>query len=65
MLPQIPIVVKGRKDPDHENALRKERETTQEDIHLLVTLDVKAMKEGGIVKEATSEKEYDQDPQKE
>ena len=58
-------MVKGRKDPDHENALRKERETTQEDIHLLVTLDVKAMKEGGIVKEVTSEKEYDQDPQKE
>ena len=57
MLPQIPIVVKGRKDLDHENALRKERETTQEDIHLLVTLEVKAMKEGGIVKEATSEKE--------
>ena len=54
---QTPIVVKGRKDPDHENALRKEREITQEDIHLLVTLDVKAMKEGGIVKEATSEKE--------
>ena len=65
MLLQIPIVGKGRKDPDHENALRKEREIIQEDIHLLVTLDVKAMKEGGIVKEATSEKEYVQDPQKE
>ena len=58
-------MVKGQKDLDHENALRKERETTQEDIHLLVTLDVKAMKEGGTVKEAISEKEYDQDPQKE
>ena len=50
-------MVKGRKDPDHENALRKERETTQEDIHLLVILDVEAMKEDGIVKEVTSEKE--------
>ena len=65
MLLQIPIVVKGRKDPDHENALRKEREITQEDIQLLVTLGVEAMKEEGIVKEVTSEKEYDQDPQKE
>ena len=58
-------MVKGRKDQDHVNALRKEREITQEDIQLLVTLGVKAMKEGGIVKEVTSEKEYDQDPQKE
>ena len=57
MLPPIPIVVKGQKDLDHENALRKERKTTQEDIPLLVILDVEAMKEDEIVEEVTLEKE--------
>ena len=48
---------KDQKDQDHENALRRERKITQEDTPQLVILDVKAMKEEGIVEEVTSEKE--------